>query len=105
LCFGNSTGAINITATGGTGAYTYDWADIAGTSNTEDRTNLPAGTYSVIVTDANGCSTASLPVTITQPTNLPTVALTAQTNVLCFGNSTGAINITATGGTGAYTYD
>jgi len=105
LCFGNSTGAINITATGGTGAYTYDWADVAGTSNTEDRTNLPAGAYSVIVTDVNGCSMASLPVTITQPASSVSVALTSQTNVLCIGNSTGAINITASGGTGAYTYD
>ncbi|HEX7906147.1 MAG TPA: hypothetical protein VF487_19875, partial [Chitinophagaceae bacterium] len=105
LCFGASTGAINITASGGTGAYTYDWADIAGTSNPEDRTNLPAGTYTVTVTDANGCSTAPLAVTITQPASAVAVVLTSQTNVLCFGASTGAINITASGGTGAYTYD
>ena len=61
-------GAINITASGGTGAYTYDWADIPGTSNSEDRSGLIAGTYSVIVRDANGCSTASLSVIITEPT-------------------------------------
>jgi hypothetical protein len=99
LCRGASTGAINITASGGTGAYTYDWADVAGTSNSEDRTNLAAGHYSVIVTDANGCATAPLPVTITQPATNVTVALTSQTNVLCRGASTGAINITASGGT------
>ena len=55
LCFGTSIGAIDITASGGTGAYTYDWADITGTSNIEDRTGLAAGTYTVTVKDANGC--------------------------------------------------
>ncbi|HLO46240.1 MAG TPA: hypothetical protein VK175_17995, partial [Leadbetterella sp.] len=105
LCRGNSTGAINITASGGSGIYTYDWADVAGTSNTEDRTGLPAGTYTVTVTDGNTCSSAPLAVTLTQPASLPTVVLTGQTNILCRGNSTGAINITASGGTGAFTYD
>ncbi len=103
LCFGASTGSINISATGGTGVYTYDWADIAGVNDTEDRTGLAAGTYTVIVTDANSC-TASTAVTITQPATAVSVTST-QTNVLCFGASTGAIDITAAGGTGAYTYD
>ena len=48
-----SNGAIDITASGGQGGYTYDWADIAGTSNQEDRTGLSAGTYTVTVTDAD----------------------------------------------------
>ena len=103
LCRGNSTGAINITASGGTGAFTYDWADVAGTSNTEDRTALVAGTYTITVTDANGCSTAPLSVTITQPAAALARSLT-QTNILCFGNSTGAIDLTVTGGTSPYTY-
>ncbi|WP_281239805.1 DUF7507 domain-containing protein [Flavobacterium praedii] len=105
LCFGASTGAINITASGGTGAYTYDWADLVGTNDVEDRTGLVAGTYTVTVKDANGCSTAALSIIITQPTSAVAVAKTSQTDVLCFGASTGAINITASGGTGAYTYD
>ncbi len=101
--FGASTGAINIHLAGGTGAATYDWSDIAGINDTEDRTGLTAGTYTVTVKDANGC-TASTSATITQPASGLTVGST-QTNVLCFGASTGAINITAAGGTGAYTYD
>jgi hypothetical protein len=101
-CFGASTGTIDITASG-KAPFTYDWADIAGTSNTEDRTNLAAGTYSVVVTDATGFSTASLSVTITQPTAALTSSST-QTNVLCFGNATGAIDLTVTGGTGVYSY-
>ena len=78
------TGAINITASGGTGVYTYDWDDIPGTNNSEDRTGLAEGTYSVIVRDANGCSTASLSVIITEPTTAVTVVKTSQTDVSCF---------------------
>src|SRR5665811_1392033 len=95
LCFGASTGAINITASGGTGAYTYAWTGTGVNPTSQNQTGLVAGNYSVIVKDANNCSSASLPVTITQPASAVTVALTSQTNVLCFGGSTGAINITA----------
>jgi len=98
-CFGNSTGAINLTPAGGTPAYTYLWSNNATTQNL---TSLPAGTYSVVVTDANGC-TANASVTIIQPQTGLTVT-TTQTNVLCFGNSTGAINATPSGGSAPYTY-
>ncbi len=99
-CFGNSTGAISLTTSGGTGAYSYNWS---GGITTQNRTNIPAGTYSVTITDANSCST-SLSRTITQPTAALN-ALTSVTNVACFGNSTGAVTLTATGGTPAYTYN
>ncbi len=102
LCFGFSTGSIDITAAGGTTAYSYDWADIPGTSNTEDRTALAAGTYTVTVSDANGCVTSTA-VTITEPATAVSVTET-HVNVLCFGFATGSIDITPSGGTGAYTY-
>ncbi|MGK2861860.1 MAG: Ig-like domain repeat protein, partial [Chitinophagaceae bacterium] len=102
LCFGASTGAINISASGGTGPYNFAWTGAGVSVNGEDQTGLAAGNYSVIVTDANGCSTASLPVTITQPSSLVTVSLNSKTDVLCFGTSTGTINITPSGGTSPY---
>jgi len=97
-CSGGSTGAISITVSGGYGTKTYLWSD----SNTsEDRTGLAAGTYSVTVTDGNGCTkTASF--TITQSGTI--LQSGTVTNVSCYGGSTGSIDVTASGGTGPYTY-
>ena len=103
VCFGGATGSINLTPAGGTGPYTYLWSNGA---VTQDLTGLIAGVYSVVVNDANGSvggCTATTTVTITQPLAPLTLSFT-QTNVLCFGGSTGAINLTPLGGTGPYTY-
>jgi hypothetical protein len=99
-CFGGNTGAINLTPTGGTGPYTFNWS---GGITTEDRTSLVAGTYSVTITDANAC-TGTVNATVTQPTS-PVSGTTVVTNVACFGGNTGAINLTPTGGTGPYTFN
>ena len=98
-CNGGANGSVDVTVTGGTSAYSYNWSNSA---VTEDILSLSAGTYSVTVSDANGCS-ATASATVTQPTAI-TLSATPE-NVLCFGNSTGAVNLTATGGTGSYTYD
>jgi gliding motility-associated-like protein len=98
ICFGANSGVINITVVGGTFPYTYLWSNNA---TTEDLFNLTAGTYTVTVTDANGC-TISDSYTINQPTAVvitPTV-----TNVSCFGLSDGSITVSASGGTPSYSY-
>ncbi len=99
-CFGGNTGAINLTPTGGVGPYTFNWV---GGPTTEDRTSLAAGTYSVTITDANGC-TGTVNATVTQPTSAVS-GTTVVTNVACFGGNTGAINLTPTGGVGPYTFN
>jgi hypothetical protein len=106
-CFGDSTGSITINnATGGASPYTYAWKKGGSAyATTQNLTGLGAGTYTVIATDANGCASSELSVIITQPASALTVAKTSQTDVLCYGASTGAINITASGGTADYTYD
>ncbi|WP_435302842.1 beta strand repeat-containing protein, partial [Flavobacterium aestuarii] len=99
-CFGGNTGAIDLTPTGGTGPYTFNWG---GGITTEDRTGLTAGSYSVTITDANGC-TGTVSPTVTQPA-ASVSGTTVVTNVACFGGNTGAINLTPTGGVGPYTYN
>ncbi len=80
LCFGESTGAVNLTVTGGTTPYTILWSNGA---TTEDIANLTAGTYSVIVTDANLC-TANASATVNQP---PVLIATASNNSpVCVGD-------------------
>ncbi|WP_340201819.1 T9SS type A sorting domain-containing protein [Ascidiimonas sp. W6] len=98
LCFGENSGSIDLSVNGGTPPYSYVW-NIGAT--TQDINSLPAGSYSVTVTDANGCS-AVYSTSITQPEELiitPTV-----TNITGFGTDDGAIAISVTGGTAGYAY-
>ncbi|MDF3027795.1 MAG: gliding motility-related protein, partial [Fluviicola sp.] len=100
-CNGGTNGAINLTASGGAGGYTYNWG---GGITTEDRTGLAAGTYAVIITDANGCTRNVTGITVTQPTAAVS-GTTVVTNVSCNPGTNGAINLTPTGGTGPYTFN
>ncbi|MFN8154104.1 MAG: gliding motility-associated C-terminal domain-containing protein [Bacteroidia bacterium] len=98
-CTGNSIGSIDLTVSGGTAPYAYQWSN---GSAQQDITNLSANTYSVTVTDANGC-TAQMSQAVTQPAGALNVS-SSVTNILCFGGNNGGINITATAGTPPYTY-
>lgn len=98
LCNGGNTGSVAVTATGGTGNKTYSWNTGSTSANLN---NASAGNYTVTVTDANGCS-ANQSFTITQPSaialNVTTTAIT------CNNSNNGALNASATGGTGNKTY-
>ncbi len=98
LCNGQSNGHAEVTVTGGTSPYSYQWN---GGLTTAFVNNLTAGAYSVIVTDANNC-TSSASVVVTEPAALQMTLLT--TPVTCFGYSNGIINTTASGGTGNLQY-
>ena len=99
LCFGNSTGSVTVTPTGGTPGYSYLWNNNAVNATVS---NVPVGTYTVVVTDANNCTT-TVSATLTQPATAVSATL-AITNNLCFGGSIGAIDATVTGGVGPYQY-
>jgi len=102
VCHGAQTGAIDLSASGGTPPYTYNWSN---GSAIQDPTNLAAGTYHVIVHDANGSVLGcvdTIETTIIQPT--PLSLSETHTDVLCHSASTGAIDITPTGGTPPYTF-
>ncbi|MBK9758610.1 MAG: SprB repeat-containing protein [Flavobacteriales bacterium] len=102
LCFGNNTGSATASANGGTGAYSFNWNTVP-VQTTATAINLTAGPYTCTVTDVNGCST-NTSVTITQPVAALTAVISAQTNVLCFGNSTGSGTASAIGGTAPFTF-
>lgn len=106
-CFNGSNGAINLTPTGGSGTYTYNWAGPginAGNQTVQDPANLTAGTYTVTITDSNNC-TKTVTTTVTAPSQI-TLPNGNQivTNVTCNGLSNGSIAITPVGGNGAFTY-
>ncbi len=106
---GGTNGSATGLASGGAAPYDYVWTGTAGTlqttnnSNTSDvLNNLSAGTYTVTVTDNNGC-TASATVTLSNSGG-PSVSITSQTNVLCFGGATGNATASATLGASPYDY-
>jgi len=75
-CNGSATGSIDITPSGGVAPYTYLWT---GGATTQDRMNvLAAGTYTVTVTDKNGC-TGQYAATVNEPTAI--TATSTATNV------------------------
>ncbi|MBK6820114.1 MAG: hypothetical protein IPG85_11215 [Bacteroidetes bacterium] len=102
-CNGGNDGSITTTATGGTGIINYNLQPTNQTNNTGLFTNLAANTYTILATDANGC-TISTTLTITEPTLLSITNIT-NTNPTCVPGNDGSMTITASGGTLAYTYN
>lgn len=95
--FGLSTGKIVITVAGGTAGYKYQWKnnlDIVVGTNSPTLSNIPAGIYSVLVTDANTCTTSGT-YTVEQPTKpvLTETHIQARCNGLL-----GSLDAIATGG-------
>ncbi len=97
-CFGDTTGKIKVLSSGGTAPYTYLWSSSA---TTDSIRNLPAGIYSVVVTDNKGCS-KTLSDTITQPAVLANPWTIR--NVGCKGESSGFILTHLNGGANVYSY-
>ena len=99
-CYGASDGSIDLTVTGGTPEYTYLWSP--GGETTEDISGLSAGTYSVIVTDSNGCTTEE-EVVVGEP-GLLSCDIVEYSHVSINGGSDGEAAVSVEGGTPAYSY-
>ncbi len=100
LCYGDSTGTASVAVAGGTPPYTYLWTPGASTSAAV--TGLKSGSYSILITDAHGCTHTSSFI-LTQPA-APLSAVTSVVNVLCNPDSTGAASVAMSGGTPLYSY-
>lgn len=93
-------GSASVTATGGTSPYSYAWSS-GGTGATEN--NLAAGTYTVVVTDANGCSLTTS-VSVTSQGGVTLTAL-PPADVTCYNACDGSASVQVSSGTGPFTYN
>ncbi len=101
-CNAASDGTITVTAAGGTSPYQYSKDNGTTFQASNSLTGLVAGSYSILVKDANGCTTSATSVTINQPTAVTSSTVT--TDVACNGGNNGSITVTGSGGSGTYTY-
>lgn len=100
-CNGGSDAQIEGLVSGGTPGYTYVWSP--GSVSGNPLTGIPAGTYSVQVTDANNCVEEFQNILVPEPTAM-VLSLVQQQNVSCNGANDGQAEISATGGIPNYTY-
>lgn len=98
-CNGGNNGSATVTPMGGTPNYTYLWSN---GDNVPDPGGLNPGSYTVVVTDANGCTTEAA-TTVTEP---PLLEVSSSViDARCDSESNGEINLTSSGGTGNYQFD
>lgn len=99
-----ANGLVSVTATGGSGSYTYDWTPLL-TQTTSSVPNLPAGNYPVVVSDQiTGCQDSMVAV-VPAGSNLLQPFISGVTSVSCFNGINGSASIAHTGGTGpAFVY-
>lgn len=98
-CFGTQNGSVNVTTTGGTPGYDYQWTTLA---TTEDLNGLSGGFYQLTITDINNCS-KTVAVAVSEPQQLIAGIISSQ-NVTCYGACNGSLTGIASGGTQPYTY-
>ena len=97
---GNADGEVFVIASGGAAPYTFLWDDSSAQVN-DTATGLAAGTYSVIVTDTNGCTDTGA---VFVSNTVPIVSITSWLDVSCNGYSDGEATASASGGTLPYAY-
>ena len=104
-CYGANTGAIDLSPSGGTSPYYFEWStngSVIFTDTTEDISSLYSGVYLLIITDEHGCELQDA-ISVSEP--LAPIELTeTHSNVLCLGSNEGSIDVSVTGGTAPYMY-
>jgi len=100
-CNGDCDGSATATPAGGTQPYSYQWDSTANNQITPTATNLCPGIYSVVVTDANGCTTMGQAV-ISEPAVL--MVTTSSIATTCQACTDGSATAYPSGGTPSYSY-
>jgi gliding motility-associated-like protein len=101
-CFDAATGFIDLTITGGTSPYDFEWLASIILNNNEDQAGLVAGFYTITVTDEDLCS---IDTTIELTQNIPITIAANINNAQCSGINTGTIDISAGGGISGYNFE
>ena len=96
-CTDDSNGIVSWAPVGGAGGFTVMVSDSTLTGSSYD--GLSAGTYTVLVSDGNGCSTSEM---VEVMNAVPVVATATSTSVTCSGSEDGVVSIDATGSTGSF---
>lgn len=99
-CNQGNSGSLTVQAAGGTSPYTYKWSD-AGQQTGATAANLSAGSYTVTITDAKGCTLAQS-ASLAQPQAIQIQTLVSDAS--CFADANGKISVTASGGLSPYSY-
>lgn len=99
-CFGGADGGIEVIPEGGNGGYQYAWG--GGLPASSMVSNLPSASYTVTVTDQNGC-TADLGLVLWQPDSIQ-LEITDQSFPDCDNEKPGTVTVSANGGNGAFGY-
>jgi gliding motility-associated-like protein len=101
-CYGEASGSVTVEGSGGTPPYDYS-IDGFNYQVAGGFTGLAAGDYNVIVRDANRC-TFTIPLTLLQPASSLLGSVDGVTNIICYGDATGEIIVSGSGGTPPYEY-
>jgi len=101
-CYGQNSGYLDVSASGGVMDYTYSWNTNPPT-NGSSLSNIGAGNYEVTVLDAYGCELSEI-YAIDEPSEALSISIDTLINVECPGDNNGSILVSASGGTGPYTY-
>ena len=103
-CYGDSTGLVSLLASGGLDEnYKYSIGEDYPYQTSPLFSNVPGGTYTPQVLDGKNCFGSGTDFILNQPTEI-VISSVDSSDVACFGESTGSINVNATGGTGSLVF-
>lgn len=103
-CNNSSDARLGSTTSGGTAPYSFLWSD---GQTTAEATAIPAGTYNLTVTDANGCSISDTETILAPPTILVSTSISSDYNgspLSCTTSADAQADASVSGGTGSYSF-